>query len=316
MNNLVNNLNASFKTKSQDEPKKEKDYLEAYRSLLTNQSPINVKFISVNADGTHMATDDNNVNLRMLKEDMHLNYYQKRAGSMLGVNLTAVVKSIDEETNTVYFAMNRKKSTVSNVIAREIQRDLDRKNPVRLYGKILEVFPAKGKNMGNAWVRILDQDVIGNVDVRDWAPYYVYNLEDVCKPGETYEFDVLGKYSVDKKTGNTIWKLSRRELAANPWEALNEDDFKLNDVILVKAVAKPEGKSYFWGNSPLMPDINIMCNYNSKFRITQGAYYKCKIDKIDISNRIFRVSPFEVCPISNDHSIDMKQLAKQIGIKE
>lgn len=315
MNQLLERLNNNMKTKVENNPAaaEKSDFLSAYKALMESGEPINVKFVSVNSDGTHLATDDNNVNLRMLKEDMHLNTYQKRAGSMLGVNLTAVVKDIDEESNTVYFAMSRKKSTISATVVSEIRKDLARKRPVRIYGKVLEVFPAKGRALGNAWVRLLDQDVIGNIDVRDWAPYFVHNLEDVCIEGETYEFDVIGVYSTDKKTGNTIWKLSRRDIAADPWKMISEDDFAVGNVILIKAVEKPEGKSYFWGTSPLVPDISIMCNYNSKFRITNGAYYKCKIDKLDIPNRFFRVSPFEVCPISNEHSVDMKQLARQVS---
>ncbi len=285
--------------------------LDLYRSLLESQKPIECKFISADQDGTQIGVDRNGVTLKMLREDMKLSNYQKRSGSMLGANLSVVVKDIDEQNNTVYFAMSRGKSTISDTINAEIRNDLAKGRPVRLVGKVIKVFPASGTKSGNAWVRLLDQDVIGNIDVRDWAPVFTRKLEDVCIVGETYQFDVLGRYTTHKKTGKTIWKLSRKSITPNPWDNLPVE-FKENNVMLVKAIEKPKDKSYFWGTSPLAPGINIMCNYPSNIQIVIGAYYKSKIDKLNIDEKFFRVSPFAVCPINSAEAIDLKELARDV----
>ena len=317
MNKLLERMNDSLRQK---ETKKQpvapvvstEDSMELYRSLLESQSPIECKFLSADSDGTHVGIDPTGVTLKMLKEDMKLNNYQRRSGSMIGVNLSVVVKSIDEQNNTVYFAMSRAKSTMADAINAEIKHDLAKGNPVRLVGRVIKVFPAANGRSGNAWVRLLDQDVIGNIDVRDWAPVYTRKLEDVCILGETYEFDVVGKYTVHRKTGKTIWKLSRKQITPDPWSALPVA-FKEGNVMLVKAEEKPKDKSYFWGSSPLAPNINIMCNYPSDVQVVIGAYYKSKIDKLNIEEKFFRVSPFAVCPINSAEAIDLKELARDVA---
>ncbi len=316
MNKLLERMNNSLQEKENKKHEVEtvgsEDHLELYRSLLESQSPIECKFISADQDGAQLSVDSNGVTLKMLKEDMKLSGYQRRSGSMLGVNLTVVVKDIDEQNNTVYFAMSRGKSTIADTLNLEIKNDLAKGNPVRLAGRVIKVFPASPNKAGNAWVRLLDQDVIGNIDVRDWAPVFTRKLEDVCLLNEVYEFDVLGRYTTHKKTGKTIWKLSRKNITPDPWAALPVA-FKEGNVMLVKAVEKPKDKSYFWGTSPLTPGINIMCNYPSDVQVVIGAYYKCKIDRLNIDERFFRVSPFAVCPINSAEAIDLKELARDVA---
>lgn len=314
MNKLLENMNANMLKKEEKKAvsSSPEDSLELYKSLLESQKPIECKFISADQDGTQIGVDANGVTLKMLREDMKLSNYQKRNGSMLGANLSVVVKEIDEENNTVYFAMSRGKSTISDTINTEIKNDLAKGRPVRLMGKVIKVFPASGTKSGNAWVRLLDQDVIGNIDVRDWAPVFTRRLEDVCIVNEIYEFDVLGRYTVHKKTGKTIWKLSRKNITPDPWESLPVA-FKEGNVMLVKAVEKPKNKSYFWGSSPLTPGIQIMCNYPSDIPIVVGAYYKGKIDRLNIEEKFFRVSPFAVTPINSADAIDLKELARDVA---
>lgn len=313
MNKLLERLNAGMQQK--EERKGENievdDGLELYKSLLESQKPIECKFVSSDQDGTQIAIDQNGVTLKMLKEDMKLSNYQRRSGSMLGANLSVTVKDIDEQNNTVYFAMSRGKSTMSDTIEAEIRNDLAKGRPVRLIGRVMKVFPASANKSGNAWVRLLDHDVIGNIDVRDWAPVYTRKLEDVCQVGEVYEFDVLGRFTTHKKTRKTIWKLSRKNITPDPWNTLPVA-FKEGNVMLVKAVEKPKDKSYFWGTSPLAPGINIMCNYPSNLQIVIGAYYKGKIDRLSIDDRFFRVSPFALVPINSADAIDLKELARDV----
>ncbi len=318
MNKLLNQLNSGLRNRAggNDKGKQEiKDFLLPYKHLKETGGTIEVKFVSVDKAGTHHAVDDHGVALELLQDDMKLSSYQKRAGSMLGANLTVAVKDIDEVNNTVYFSMSRKKSTLSASVNAAIRQDLAKGKPIRVWGRITAIYPPKGKNSGNAWIRLLDQDVVGNIDVREWSKGFTPDLSDVCKVGEMYEFDVIGQYSTSHKTGMPIWRCSRREIAEDPWKSL-PTDFAEGNVILIKAVNKPEGKTYFWGSSPLAPNISIMCNYNPKFRITIGAFYRCKIDKLDIPGRFFRVSPFDVCPISNLDAVDTKKLANEVSAAE
>ena len=317
MNKLLTRMNNSMQQKEARGNKEtskieSEDNLELYRNLLDSQMAFECKFITAMEDGTQMTVDPNEVSIYLKKEDMKLQGYQRRNGSMLGVNLSVVVKSIDEQNNIVYVTMQRAKSTMADALNNEIKHDLAKGNKVRLYGRVVKVFPAQGNKSGNAWVRLVDQDIIGNIDVRDWAPVFTRNIEDVCQVHEVYEFDVLGPYTTHKKTGKQIWKLSRKDITPDPWAALPVN-FKVGNVMLVKAVEKPKNKSYFWGTSPLTPGINIMCNYPNNVQIVVGAHYKCKIDKLDIDSRVFRVSPFAVCPINSAESIDIKELAREVA---
>lgn len=319
MNKLLSQLNSTMNKRAgaDAQGKQElKDFLLPYKHLKETGGTIEVKFVSVDKNGSHHAVDDHGVALELMRDDMRLSNYQKRAGSMLGVNLTVAVKDIDEVNNTVYLSMSKKKSTLSTSVNAAIRADLAKNKPIRLWGRITAIYPPKGHNFGNAWIRLLDQDVVGNIDVREWSKGYTPDLTDVCKVGEMYEFDVVGLFTTSRKTGMPIWRCSRREISGDPWKALPLD-FAEGNVILVKCTNKPEGKTYFWGTSPLAPNISIMCNYNPKLRITIGAFYRCKIDKLDIPGRFFRVSPFDVCQVRDLEAVDMKKLANEVsGISE
>lgn len=241
--------------------------------------------------GNLYASDESGIRVIMSVDEIKsdLEWYKAWVrDKFVGMPFTAKVAKIDKKEGIVYVKNGRGGANPERVkLIREIDRELKKGMPV---------VPCRVTSVKDdaLYVDICGCRVLGICLVANWSKAYTRHLRDEVKPGDILEFAIDKK--LPKRDGaGEVYALTRKEMTKDPWQGLPRELFKENAVIVVTCVSKVEEKGYWWGKSPLCPEIDIMANMNSKFEggIMQGVSYKCKVREVNLDKRIFRVSPFE-----------------------
>lgn len=255
-------------------------------------STFEVIFGYADTEGNLSAVDESGVKVILRAEDLKadLDYYRGWIkDKFVGMAFTAVVSSIDEEEGIVYVKNGRGNEMAGNVrMMRELDREIKKGERPIVPGRVVSV------KENAIFVDICGAKVLGICYIKNWSKAYTRNMKKHVQVGEIMEFVVDEKIK-RKGAGVTAYSLNRKDMTLEPWEQIPKDMFEANSVILVQCVDKPYGKPYWWGKSNMVPDIEIMGNYNDKFEggVMQGVTYKCKVREIDVEKKRFRVAPFE-----------------------
>lgn len=268
------------------------DIFKDYKDSKDQKQEFVVMFEYADEEGNLTLVDKNMVRVVLTAEDFKKenSYYSKKIKErFIGLDISVIVSDIDEQSKTVYVVPAVTKDQQKSALMKEIFSALKKGNHPRLAGDVMSV------QTNRITVNILHKNILGIMNIKDWSPIYTRHFNAVVKPGDVVEFEVVRQ--APKKPGADIaFELSRREIAANPWDEIPE--FKKGDVITVKCIDKPKGKNidrtYWWGISSLAPGIEIMCDINPRLQLYEGASYKCRVRNFDREKRIFQCVAFEV----------------------
>ena len=284
--------------------------LDKYMQLMKKRSVFKIAFLSADLEGTFSAMDGD-VIIVMPKEK-----FEEYATStstfatsrLLGVELDVVVYRVDEQSRKVYVELaGWTKARYSINIRSEINEEFARcigkgEHPI-VWGRVKRIA------QGQITVDIFGKGVIGFIHKKHWSKEFIRNFESVCKEGEYYQFEVVGR-AMKVEGKEPAWLLSRRNIVKSAWDEVDVEGLQEGGALLVTCVDKPIGKPYWWGRADRLPGIEIMGDYTGKFT-NEGLYvsitYNCKIKYIDKDNRKISVAPFKVA--SSD-------VAKLSGLKE
>lgn len=264
--------------------------LNFYKEILDKNKDIEVVFDFADDKGGLLRTDDNGIRLILTGEEI-----DKRAKGSKDVQKTALVGkpinvrviSVDEKEKDVYLSMAPTQDDMKGNIMRAIYDELKKgKHPV-LWGTVLTI------NHRKLTVNILQKDILGIMPVSEFKNGYIRDLTKAVQRGEPIQFEVIGEAPRPKGTP-MAFMVSRKRITGDPWDNIKE--VAPGSVILVKCIDKPRGRSFYWGKFSGAPDIEIMCDYNSKFAILMGATYKCVVKEFNRNEHIFKVKPFELVP--------------------
>lgn len=301
MSGLLNNQNRRYLEKKMRE-KEGNAYstLSSYVEAKENGSVLSIRFDYADADGNLSVTDTEGVVIALSASNFQagVSYYNERIKAhFLALDVACVVDSIDEVNKVVYVKPFSGAFDMSKALQAEIGKAVARRDkalekgeeaePVLVWGTIRKI-SANGRE---AFVDILSQGIQGKISVAAWQTSYLRDLRAVCVENGVYQFEVIRRKDHSKYS---TWILSREKITPNPWEVVKQDGIRVNDVMVIKVLDKPEGKSYLWGVSPRYKGIEIMMDYNSNISLAVGISYKCKVKAIDVDNKIFKVVPFAV----------------------
>lgn len=296
MGRTLDALNNSMQRKVDERLASESDRFALYRKHKTDNRPLEVQFSACDKDGTFSTIDDNGIVVVMPKEAIEhaMMYFTPRAGrGILGTNFTVYVDQIDDERGYCYVKPVKRRRSTRNALDREIMRELSEGRHPTVWGIIRAV------DNRRALVNILGQNILGNIAVQHWDTTYTRYLSEACKVGDYYQFQIMGQ--MPRLEGkDPAYFLSRKGIAGHAWESIPRDLVQEGASIIVKCIDIPEGKSFWWGKSPLAPDIEIMGDF-AKRRVTvvPGISYKCVVKKLEITDRPqdnrFQVIPLQVC---------------------
>ena len=249
--------------------------------------------------GNLYATDENGIRVVLPAEELQkdLDWYRSWVkDKFIGTPFTVAITKIDKKNGVVYVKSGRSSASPERVrLIREIDAELKKGVPVVVPCRVASV-------QSNAvYLEICGSRILGICNIANWSKAYTREMTNAVNTGDIIEFAIQSKLP-KKKGADVAYSLTRVPLTKDPWEQIPQDFFKENAVILVKCVDIPENKSYWWGTSPLVPEIEIQGNFNSKFEggIMRDVTYKCKIKVIDLEKRRFQVSPFE--PVQNKNA--------------
>lgn len=264
------------------------DPLERYRVCGKKNGLMEVVFTFADREGNLSVADENGVTITLLKDALveDLDYYNAFVKDRFLANAFSVrITAIDEDTQTVYVRSSRSNgNSTKNRISREILARLKKGEMVHVAGRPRRIDP------DCVYVDILCKGILGMCMVNNWQKGFTRYLQEECSTDYIYDFVITGQLSPIKGKP-AAFALSRVPFTKDPWELVG-DQFEENGVLVVKCIGKPEQKTYFWGKSPLINSIDIMCDYNDKLRISVGNSYKCKIRAVDKEKHIFKVAPF------------------------
>lgn len=265
--------------------------LEPFIEAEKGKERFDVIFGYADDAGNLFATDENGIRVILSAEELQKDLQWYRAWNkdkFIGTPFTVVVSKIDKKNGVVHVKNGRSASSPERVrLIREIDAELKRGTPV---------VPCRVASVQEnaVYLEICGSRILGICNVANWSKAYTREMTNAVKTGDIIEFAIQSK--LPKKRGADVaYSLTRVPLTKDPWDQIPQDLFKPNAVMLVKCVDIPNNKSYWWGTSPLVPDIEIQGNFNDKFEggVMRGVVYKCKIKVIDLEKRRFQVSPFE-----------------------
>lgn len=219
--------------------------------------------------------------------------------SLLNVNLSVRVASVDREAGKITFEMpSMGKGALRKAINHEIELGLEGGKRVAVWGRVTKV------HANRATVDILGQGILGLIDNIEWQQIYTRSLIGQCQVGELYKFEIY-KPALQRPGADRAWILTRRYITDNPWDKLDFTSLSRGGIIVVKCVEKPIDKTFWWGISDRVPGIEIMGDYTGRFskdgRMVEGISYLCKIEDVrcvpgNIKANRFKVIPFGVAP--------------------
>lgn len=287
--------------------------LDKYIKALNENKKISVCFDAVDMEGNFTHIEDG---VMLMLTGQSVSNYGSRTNPyatsrLLGITMQLSVRQVLQDENKVLLELPpngsiSRQQAIRNAINREIAKNLSEgHNPV-LWGKVVKI------QDNRAVVDLLNQGVMGKINVSKWQKSYTRNLESVCSEGEYYQFEVTGKIPSQNKT-MPAWRLSRTSLTEDAWSALDLDALQVGGVLIVKCVEKPEGKTYWWGVSDRTPGIEVMGDYRN-IDMYVGISYLCKIKDIDIKDdgvgNMFKVVPFDIAPVDKEKMAAVNRFKK------
>lgn len=290
-----------------------------YREIMEGNKYINIEFSTYNPDGNYETVDGENLiileNSEMQKYGQSNTYKQKA----IFLNREVCVKVIRIEGNCVYvtpagsteYAL---KNSTKELINAEISRSLSQdKHPV-VFGKVISVRP------NSLMVNILDADIVGFLNRSHWSKLFTRTLEGLCKEGDYLQFEVLRQADKKEGTNSKAWILGRENIVPNPWDAVNIESLQVGNIMVVKCMEKPAGKSYWWGVTDRLPGVEIMGDYTKNYSEAKGLYaglsYQCKVDAITQNERNggYKVKVVPIVVMESDRA-HMDSIHRKLGVK-
>ena len=265
-----------------------KDDLAPYKECAERGGRMEVVFNFADREGNLSVADRNGVMIMLKKDDLveDLDFYNSFVKDRFLANaFTVKITSIDEDDMIVYVSSARSgQNSTKRKITREIQEKLKRGEMVHVAGRPTRI------DSDCVYIDILCKGILGMCMVNVWQKAFTRYLEAECSKDYIYDFVITGQLE-PVKGRPAAFALSRVPFTKDPWDVVGEQ-FTEGSVLLIKCIDRPEGKSYWWGKSPLVEGLDIMCDYNDRMRITYGGVYKCKIKAVDCEKHIFKAAPF------------------------
>ncbi len=282
------------KAPQKDEIKPSVDRFASYRQAQKDKDVLEVPFAFADPDGNLVYTDANGVSIVLLEEDFKksIDYYDASIKDrFVGKPLVTVISKISEEEGRVYVqsARNNQRTTRSQLI-REINAELSGGNQPAVCGKVVRV------SNRSLTVDIFGRGIMGVCPVGNWSVNYTRYLTEQVKRGELVDFNVTGQ--LPKVKGKELcFSLDHKPYTEDAWDSIPEELLQEGSVVVVKCIDKPDGKSFWWGVSPMLKGIEIMGDFTKRVDVMVSLPYKCRVDKIDKEKKFFRVVPFELADV-------------------
>ena len=293
MGRIIKELLAQYEKPQQAEIKvlNSGNSLDRYIENQKNSGSLEVVFGNADPQGNLYQTDENGVQIILTYESLKnsFDYYDPHIkNKFVGVSFCVEVSDIDKENKIVYVrSVRSSKSNTKQRLMGEIFQELKQgKKPIVL-GKVISVSDSK------CLVDIFSKGVLGICTSKNWSKAYTRYLKEKVKKGDIVKFQITS--SLPKIKGKDYaFELNRANISDDPWEKISGFVQKDN-VIAVKCIDRPQGKSFWWGVTSLAPDIEIMGDYNINLGgIYVSLTYKCKITDFEPENHKFKVVPFEI----------------------
>ncbi len=271
----------------------EENLYKKYEDLLEERTRVKVVF-SAGDDRGNLSYIENGLTIILPYEELVKSaptYEPYMKSRFIGSPVDVMVDRIDSDAGTIYLKSGRDEISerqIQGSVVKELVTELDNGNHPRVMGRIISI---KGET---AYVNILNLNILGMIHIKRWQKSYLRKIEDIAKPGDWFEFDVISKKK--EKGRQTAFSLSRINLTEDPWLKIPNEYLMEGTVITVRCIEKPLEKSYWWGLCESIPDIYIMGDYNNHGTVTvmESARYLCKVVKGDRDRHILKVVPFSM----------------------
>lgn len=293
------------------------DPYKRYKQLLDNGDRAKAVF-SAGDDIGNLSYVENGITVLLPYEELVKSaptYEPHMKSRFIGSPVDVMVDRIDEENRTVYMKSGRdevSEQRIQSNVVKELVTELEAGNRPKIMGRTISI---KGDV---AYVNILNLNILGMIRTKKWQKSYLRKLEDVTKPGDWFEFEVVS--SRKEKGHQTAFSLSRVNLTEDPWLKVPEKYLTEGAVITVRCLEKPLEKSYWWGLCDSIPDIYIMGDYNNHGTVTvmESASYLCKVVRADRAKHILKVVPFSMVndQFANQGLVDYLKRGKKKGERE
>lgn len=301
---FLENLNKGFSqskqvtvVSQQKEQTKKKSAKENIQNLIDSKAIISIYIDTTDTEGNLIChnTEDGLI----YKIPYETLYSTQGSYTMVGREINVTITSFKDDVVNCEMVSKATFDMQGRIIS-DLCKELKADNHPRLWGKVLYVTASKAN------IDLLGKGVRGILKVKEYSKGYTRDLTKHLHPGDMVECDVVGLAPRIKGHHHQGFYVSRRDIAKDPWNEIDES-IKKGSIVAVRCIDLPMGKSYWWGLcSGISEEIEIMADFSQKVRISEGGIYRCVITDFDTEKHILKVAPF--API--------KQLKKEVETNE
>lgn len=280
--------------------------LQHFEKMQKTRALMHCSFDMIDGDGNLIFVDDNQIEYFLSEEDLataYPTYTKETRSAMLGVPIQVYIKEIQNtrvilESASVFVPVEERRKELERILSYRVYH----KNYPEIMGTVTEVQPNR------VFVDIFDSGVIGIIPTLYFRKEFTRDLRQFFKVGEVITGRVVKKKSRTEGE-ERHWIISTVKYTQDPWKNI-PPNITEDSIINIKCIQIPQGKTYFWGVSNLVPGIEIMSDFGGgKLQIEVGGIYKCKIRKISVEEKKFQVVPFGV--VSNRYLNSLTEVKKK-----
>lgn len=276
--------------------------LDFFEKAKEKDSTFNISFSTQNNRGDLLAYRGK-WTVKMLRVDIESgrgNYdVDMFADDMRRTDYEVKVKKIDYDSKIVYVSHRIiQEKSQRNIVIKNMDKKLKKNELVIVPAKIIGVGKYKsskdGRQFSVIYVDLCGLNIIGSINIRNWANAFVPNIELEAKKGDICYVVVLKKKVFNGKTTYVCSRKAFHEHTGyNPWDLVGER-LKEKMSVRVKVVDSDPGKGTFFASIEGIPYINVLCyNPDGVREVRIGSEWRGYIAKMDVEKKYLRVKVLE-----------------------
>jgi hypothetical protein len=275
-----------------------KDSGTAFRVAFANSTPEGDFFINAAEDGSSRLT------IIMKAEDASRwegrSFDVSKRGNTLGKMILVKIKEIDREKGLIYveaekYAENLQRDAINDEL-NAILTAANRANAsmcTEVNATVIGVYQY------HVVLNIANSGAIARVSIRNWSKLYVFDLNSMCRKGDVYKINIIGRAHLRREYDTPTWEAEHISFTIDPWKLIDTNKIKQGVLLTVRCVRTDYRVNRWWAvpvdNSVLPAGMELFGGMKSgedAVRPQVDGIYQAMIVNVNLDKRSLKILPY------------------------